>query len=171
MTRDQEMQTPEAATGGVLFKKLFLRISHFWWGNTCFRVFFFRVAELQACSFIKKRLQHTPFHVSITKFLGASILKNKITSKLLQNYLETWIICKLLLVRAFYHLRMMALIMQDRSFRMRGLILKPFSSCLRTLMSYEFQTKWNLALAIPELQYTLFYKNKSVGLAKNLRTS
>ena len=166
------METPEGATGEVPFKKLFLRISHFWWGNTCFRVFFFRVAELQACNFIKKRLQHRHFPVSITKFLGASILKNKITSKLLQNYLETWIICKLLLVRALYHLTMMALIMQDRYFRMRALILKPFSSCLRTFTSYEFQTKMKFSFSYSRVAiHTFFIRTKALVWQKNLRTS
>ena len=38
-------------------------------GNTCVGVFFDQVKGLQACNFIKKRLQHGYFLVNIVKFL------------------------------------------------------------------------------------------------------
>ena len=41
-------------------------------GNTCVRVFFDKVESLQACNFIKKRLQHVYFLVNIVKSLGTA---------------------------------------------------------------------------------------------------
>ena len=58
--------SPEAATGGVLLKKLFLKISQYSQENTC-------VLKL---IFIKKRLQQRCFLVNITKFLRTPFLKN-----------------------------------------------------------------------------------------------
>ena len=41
-------------------------------GNTCVGVFFDKVESLQACNFIKKRLQHVYFLVNIVKSLGTA---------------------------------------------------------------------------------------------------
>ena len=54
----------EAATGGVLWEKLFLKK---------FRIF---TGKLRACNFIKKRIQHRCFPLIIAKFLRTPILKN-----------------------------------------------------------------------------------------------
>ena len=42
----------------------------------CWSLFFNKVASLQACNFIKKRLQRRCFLVNIVKFLKTPILKN-----------------------------------------------------------------------------------------------
>ena len=42
----------------------------------CQSLFFNKVAGLQACNFIKKRLQHKCFPKNIAKFLRTTILKN-----------------------------------------------------------------------------------------------
>ena len=68
-------------------KKLLLKISQYSQENTCFGVSFFnKNAGLQACNFIKKRLQHWCFLGNAAKFLSTAILKN---------------ICKRLLLRVF----------------------------------------------------------------------
>ena len=48
--------------------------------------FFNRVSGLQACNFIKKRLQNRCFSVDIAKFLRTSIFK-KICERLLLNFI------------------------------------------------------------------------------------
>ena len=52
------------ANGGVLWKKLFLKI------------FVIRTGKLQACNFIKRRLQHKCFPLNTATFVRTSILKN-----------------------------------------------------------------------------------------------
>ena len=67
----------EAATGDVLSKRLFLKISQYSQENTCVLEFLFNiVAGLKACNFVKKRPQHRFFPVNIAKFLRTAILKN-----------------------------------------------------------------------------------------------
>ena len=44
--------------------------------HLCWSLFFNKVAGLQACNLIKKRLQHSCFPVKIANFLKTSILKN-----------------------------------------------------------------------------------------------
>ena len=61
----------EAATGDVLLKKLFLKISQYSQENTCVESLFNKVAGLKAL-----RLQHRCFPENIAKFLRPSILKN-----------------------------------------------------------------------------------------------
>ena len=56
-------------------KKLFLKISQYSQENTCWTLFN-KVAVPEACSSIKKRLQHRCFPVYIAKFLRTAILKN-----------------------------------------------------------------------------------------------
>ena len=48
---------------------MFLKILQYSLENTCFEIFFNKVAGLQDCSFIKKRLQHRHFLANIAKFL------------------------------------------------------------------------------------------------------
>ena len=60
----ESMHFSEAATRDVLYKKAVLR--HF-------AIF---TGKLQTCNFIKKRLQHRSFPLSIAKFLRTRILKN-----------------------------------------------------------------------------------------------
>ena len=57
-------------------KKLFLKISKYSQENTCVIVFFNKNVGLQACNFIKKRLQHRSFHKNTATFLRTAILKN-----------------------------------------------------------------------------------------------
>ena len=67
----------EAASGGVLYKKLFLKISQYSQEKTYIGVSLFnKVAGFQACTFIKKRLYHRCFLVNITKFLRMPTWKN-----------------------------------------------------------------------------------------------
>ena len=58
------MNFSEAATEGVLWKKLFLKIFAIFTGN------------LEVYNFIKKRLQNRCFSLRIAKFLTTTILKN-----------------------------------------------------------------------------------------------
>ena len=44
--------------------------------NTCGGAFFNRVASIQACNFIKKRLEHRCFSMKLAKFLRTPTLKN-----------------------------------------------------------------------------------------------
>ena len=60
----------EAATRGVLQKKAIYR------KGTVLESLFNKVAGLQPCNFIKKRLQHMCFPVNIAKFLRTPILRN-----------------------------------------------------------------------------------------------
>ena len=63
----------EAVTGGFLLKKMFLKISSIFTGkHVCWSLFL----GLQACNFIKKRLQRRCFVVDIAKFLRVPLLKN-----------------------------------------------------------------------------------------------
>ena len=49
----------------------------------CWSLFFNKAADLQACNFIKRRLQYRCFLVSITKFLRMPILKDNCKWQLL----------------------------------------------------------------------------------------
>ena len=77
-----ELINAEAATGGVLYKKVFLKIYQISQKNTCVGVWnykeslFNEVAANQACNFTKIRLQHRCFPVKFVKFLRTPILKN-----------------------------------------------------------------------------------------------
>ena len=66
----------KAAIGGVLWKKLFLKILQIPQESTCVGVSFYNVASLQACNFIKKSLQHWSFPVKCPIFFRTIILKN-----------------------------------------------------------------------------------------------
>ena len=74
----------EATTGGVLYKKLFLKILQYSQEKNCAGVSF--LIKLQALSPVTllKRLQHRCFPVNIVKFLRTPILKN-ICERLLLN--------------------------------------------------------------------------------------
>ena len=63
------MKKLEAATRGVLSKKVFLKISQIFQENTCWRVFFKKVAHLRAATLLKKRLWYRCFPVNFMKFL------------------------------------------------------------------------------------------------------
>ena len=58
-------ETPETATGDVLYEKVFLEILQNSQENTCARA-----------SFVKKRLQHRCFLVNLAKFLRTPFLQN-----------------------------------------------------------------------------------------------
>ena len=59
----------EAATWGVLWKKVFLEISQNSQENTCARVLFNKVAGLRPATLLKKRLCHRCFPVNFVKYL------------------------------------------------------------------------------------------------------
>ena len=59
----------------VFYKKLSLKISQYSQKNTCWSLFI-KVAGLQACNFIKKRLQWRCFPANIVDFSKTPILKN-----------------------------------------------------------------------------------------------
>ena len=70
-------QETEAATRGVLCKKVFLRISQISQENTCARVSFFKkVAGLRPVTLLKKRLWHRFFPENFGKFVGTPFLQN-----------------------------------------------------------------------------------------------
>ena len=58
----------EAATGGVLGRKSFLKIYNIYRKTSVLASFLYKLACLGACNFIKERLQHRCFLVNITKF-------------------------------------------------------------------------------------------------------
>ena len=75
------MALTEAATGGVLSKKVSLKISQNSLEKTCARVSFFdKVACLRPTTLLKKRLWHRCFPVNFAKLL-TPFLRN--TSRLL----------------------------------------------------------------------------------------
>ena len=63
----------EAATEGVLQRKLFLKISQYSHGTPVLGSHFDKAAGLQLCNFIKKRFQHSCFPVIIAKLLRIPI--------------------------------------------------------------------------------------------------
>ena len=73
-------------------KTLFLIVSQYSQENTCVGVFFFNKNEgLQACNFIKKRLQHRCFLGNVAKFLRTPILKNTCERLLLSfSFMLVW---------------------------------------------------------------------------------
>ena len=64
----------EAATRGVLCKKVFLEISQNSQENTCTRVSF--LIKLQVSALLKKRFWHMCFPANFVKFLGTPFLQN-----------------------------------------------------------------------------------------------
>ena len=69
-------QFSEAATGGVLLKKVFLEFSQNSQENTCARVFFNKVTGLRSVSLLKKRLWHRCFPMNLAKFLTTPFFQN-----------------------------------------------------------------------------------------------
>ena len=66
-------------------KKAVLKIFGILTGKTCVGASFFnKVADLQACNFIKKKLQHRCFPVNTAKFLRTPILKKICQRRLLK---------------------------------------------------------------------------------------
>ena len=62
---------------GVFYKKsCFAQFRKFHWKTTVIESLFNKVADLQACNFTKKRLQHRCFPVKFVKFFRTTILKN-----------------------------------------------------------------------------------------------
>ena len=71
------MELAEAATAGVLWKKMFLKISLIFTGkHLCQSLFFNKVAGLRPATLLKKRLRHRCFPVNFVKFLRTSFLQN-----------------------------------------------------------------------------------------------
>ena len=68
------MGNAEAATGGVLYKKVFLKISINSQENTCARVSF--LIKLLACNFIKKETLAQVSSCDLSKFLRTAFLQN-----------------------------------------------------------------------------------------------
>ena len=63
--------------GSVLQKKVVLKnFAMFTAKHLCWSLLFNKNAGLQACNFIKKRLQHRCFVDNVAKFLRTAILKN-----------------------------------------------------------------------------------------------
>ena len=73
----------EADTDGV--ESYFFKFYNIRWKNQRWSLFLKRLADLQTCSFIKKRPQHRYFPVNIEKILILLILKN-ICKRLLFNF-------------------------------------------------------------------------------------
>ena len=71
-------------------KKLFLKNLTIFTGKICINVFFEKVADLKAYSFIEKGLQHRYYSVNIAKFVRTPIFKNICEWQLLTfNYFPT----------------------------------------------------------------------------------
>ena len=71
-------------------RKAVLKISQYLQENICVGVPFNKVAGLQGCNFIKKRLEYRCFPVNIANFLRTAILKNMclIRERLVLNLTE-----------------------------------------------------------------------------------
>ena len=65
----------EVAVRRSSLKKAF-KILHFYWKIPVLRSFFDKVANLKACNFIKKRLQHRCFPVNIAKCLRTTFIEH-----------------------------------------------------------------------------------------------
>ena len=70
------LNTLETVTGGVLWKKLILKFPKFQRKTPVFAFLFIKVAVLDACNFIKKKIQQRCFRLKFAKFLRTRILKN-----------------------------------------------------------------------------------------------
>ena len=66
----------EAAIGGVLLKKMFLKISQNSREKTCKSLFFNKVAGLRPATLLRMRLWHRCFPVNFAKFLRTPFLQN-----------------------------------------------------------------------------------------------
>ena len=64
------LEVSEAATGGALYKMMFLKICQYSQEITCFKSA--GLQEGKTCNFIKKRLRYSCFPVKIAKFLRTS---------------------------------------------------------------------------------------------------
>ena len=76
-------------------RKLLIRFSNILRKTLVFESLFNEVAGLQACNFIKKKLQHRCFPVNIAKFLRIPILRNSwkqlfLTRLYGQKYKQLW---------------------------------------------------------------------------------
>ena len=63
----------EAATGGVLYKNVFLKFAKFTGKHLCQSLFFNKVAGLRPATLLKKRLWHRCFPVNFATFLRTPI--------------------------------------------------------------------------------------------------
>ena len=70
------IETPEAATRGVLWKKVLLEILQNSQENTFAKVSFNKVAGLRPATLLKKRLLHRCFPMNFVKFLRTTFLQN-----------------------------------------------------------------------------------------------
>ena len=92
--RNPQQQLPE-----VFYKKAVLKISQFLQQSTCVGN---KVATLQACSFIKKRLQHRFFPVNIAKLLRTPIILKNNCEPLLLNPIKWKLVTQLCNVRFLF---------------------------------------------------------------------
>ena len=92
------LHSSEAATGGVLYKKVFLIISQNSQENTCTRVFFNKNATLGPETLLKKRLWYRCFPVNFVKFLRTLFLQNTserlFLTALRWKHLQQWLTTK-----------------------------------------------------------------------------
>ena len=120
------LQTAEAATGGVLLRKIFLKISQI---SKAYELEspFNKVAGLQACIFIKKKLQHRCFPVKFAKVLRTPILK---------------IICERLLLRLVLGHFYLTTLSGDSTFQPSGEINGPEKVCVSQYILFRLFTFW-----------------------------
>ena len=88
-----KMIYPEAATGGILQKKVFLEVSRNSQENTCPESLFNKVNNnkgLRPATLLKKRLCHRCFPVNFAKFLRTPFLQNT-SGRLLLYIHKFWI--------------------------------------------------------------------------------
>ena len=81
---DKYIPITEAATRGVLCKKVFLEISQNSQENTCGRVSFLINLQARPATLLKKRRWHRYFPVNFAKFLRTTFLQNFSVRLLLQ---------------------------------------------------------------------------------------
>ena len=75
--KGKSLHNSEAATEGVLYKKVVLNNFAIFTGkHLSWSLFFKKIVVLKACDFIKKRLQNRCFPVNIAQFLRIPFLKN-----------------------------------------------------------------------------------------------
>ena len=74
--KNGNVRISEAATGNVLGKRCSKKFRKFYRKTPALESLFNKVAGLQTCNIIKKKLQHRCFPVEFVKFLRTHILKN-----------------------------------------------------------------------------------------------
>ena len=83
----QIVYNPEAATGGVLWEKMFLEILHISQQNTCGRVSFLIKMQAQSCNFVKEKILAQVFSWKFCKISKNTFFIERLRVTASNNYL------------------------------------------------------------------------------------